>query len=178
MHTHLLSKLPYRYFAYPAIVAACLLFAIGCAPQKVGTARVRKTLPDKTVIEARVDNPPKAEAPATVKMSEAGEVTVSVSPPRKEDTAMKHLWFVPWAGAALMVLGVMSLMLRSYLPIVPVTASAGMVLCGIALLVMPKVIQEAWWLAIPIGLIAALYFWGVYDNRNLILSPPPTETES
>ena len=124
----------------------------------------------------RVANDPKAEAPAILSRGEGGTMWASVSPPQTPDTAILQLWFIPLIGAGLILLGIGTLVMRSWLPSVPMGASLAAMATGTILIAMPKIVQEAWWtLALMLIAVAAVYAISWFDNRcKLKPRTPPT----
>ena len=124
--------------------------------------------------EWTVRNPANAEGGANLTVSADGAVSASVSGERAENTVAKALWFLPWLGAALMILGLATLVLRAWLPTMPLTASLAAMGLGAAFTFLPTIIQEAWWLVAG-GLVALVVMYGVawFDNRKKLSTPTP-----
>ena len=143
------------------IGAACLLLVAGCSGSGgvidyVGADGERW----------RVANDPKAEAPAILSRGSDGATWASVSPPQTPDTAILQLWFIPLIGAGLILLGIGTLVMRSWLPSVPMGASLAAMATGTILIAMPKIVQEGWWiLALMLIAVVAVYAISWFDNR-------------
>ncbi|MEX2670929.1 MAG: hypothetical protein WD294_02340 [Phycisphaeraceae bacterium] len=127
----------------------------------------------------RLANPPKASAPATLSRGSDGSVTATVSPPHKKDMAIGQLWLIPIIGTGLIVIGVATLTLRSWLPTVPMGASLAAMATGTLLIAMPKIVQEAWWiLALMLIGVAMMYAISWLDNRDKLKPNPPKPKEA
>ena len=149
--------------------AASLLLVAGCS---AGGGLIDYVSPDGE--RWRVANDPKAQAPAVLSRGSDGATWASVSPPRQPDTAIRQLWMIPIIGAGLILLGVATLTLRSWLPSVPMGASLASMATGAALIAMPKLVQEAWWiLALMLIGVAVMYGISWWDNRDKLKPRTP-----
>lgn len=147
--------------SFPLILVVTL-FVVGC--ETAGWIHYRN---DHTGETWEVHNPPKAQAPALLSRGKDGQMDASVSPPRKEDTAIKQLWVIPVIGAGLMVLGVATLIFRGWFPSVPMAASIGSMATGALLIAAPKIVQEAWWLIVlMVGAVVVMYGISWWDNHR------------
>lgn len=97
------------------------------------------------------------------------------SPIMAADDAGGSAWIITLAGCAMIAAGVATLTLRSWFPVIPMSASLLAIGVGGGMLFLPKIIAEAWWVvAIAIVLTVAvglLYVLGFLDNRNRRISP-------
>jgi len=144
-------------------VAILVLLFAGCAQ----TGQIVYRTPSGTVT---VSNPPDAKAGAALAVTDQG-VTATVGADQEPNTAIEGLWFLPWLGAGLMGLGLLTLVLRSWFKTVPLTASLAAMGLGALFVFLPTIVQEAWWLVAG-GLILLALMYGIawLDNRTKVLS--------
>lgn len=117
----------------------------------------------------RAINPPEAETGASLTVQD-GTVKATVGAERPP-SASEHLWFLPWLGAGLMGLGLLTLVLRSWFKTVPLTASLAAIGLGALFIFLPTIVQEAWWLvAGGLILLALMYAVAWLDNRTKLFS--------
>jgi hypothetical protein len=144
----------------PIVLLVCL---VGCA--QPGGIRWNPFTGEMTLRQ-----PPNAKDGAYIRQSPDGTLEMGISGER-EPSANRHLWFLPWLGAALMGLGLVTLVLRSWFQTVPLTASLAALGLGALFIFLPTIVQEAWWLvAGGLGLLALMYGIAWLDNRTKLLS--------
>lgn len=72
---------------------------------------------------------------------------------------------ITWAGIGIFSLGVLSIVVRFWLPIIPISASITAIVAGIALLWLPDLFKQHSWLMIgAVALVGVLYAVGGIDN--------------
>lgn len=74
-----------------------------------------------------------------------------------------------WIGGGLILVGAASIVLRFFLPVIPLVASVSLLGIGAGVLAMPMMLDRyLWWFAAGAGVYVALYLWGIKDNQNKI----------
>lgn len=118
-----------------------------------------------TSYEATAEQPSDAVTPATAAAGPQG--TAAGSGNQQEMSASEiAAEKMPWVGLCLMGLGIGTLVLRAWMPIVPLSASIVTIALGALAWIMPSIMTNMWIIIIGGGGIGALYLMGFFDNHR------------
>lgn len=154
------------------ISALAVLALAGCnSPGRIVTHR---SLADGTVERVEVRQPSKPIAPAILR---DGSLQASTGQQDAPDQALAQLSWMPWVGTALIVVGVLSIVGRAWLPflaVLPLGASWALIAAGGGLLVMPMLLDRysgLILLSIVAGVALLVAWWvGLFDNIRARMS--------
>lgn len=121
--------------------------------------------------EAKGTQPDTPAGPATASLDDKGGGKASVpqteaapAPPSPTDKALGMAIYI---GIGLIVLGVVSLTAKKWLPAIPFGLSVGMIATGIGVMLLATILDSVpWWAWITLGIAggAVAYFGGAFDN--------------
>lgn len=177
-------------------VAAILLLIAGCSAPGI---TYTNQLTGETV---RVNQPPKSIAPATLRR---GNLTASATQPsyanpsalsipleistgqqQERDYATEgQTKTLTWVGIALILGAVASVVLRAYLPSIPLSASLLMGGVGVLFQLLPGLVEHSLAVWSILAGVAGLYALGLFDNRHKLAgkqtpatATPPSSSSS
>lgn len=172
------------------LLAVVIASAGGCG----GSAHVRErtintvTAPDGTTTtteterESKVVTPPKPVEPGTATIGDRGSAA-STGRQDAPDQAIAQLQWMPWIGAAMVAVGVLSIVGRAWLPflsVLPLGASWAIVAFGAGLIALPTLLDRyAAWLMFAVlggGAVAIAWAVGLFDNWKTRQQPDIPDT--
>lgn len=107
--------------------------------------------------------PPHAAKPGTIQFAADGTLSASTGTEAYTTPASKSLAKLTWLGGLLLAGGILALLLKAKIPLVPAELGLGLLVSGLLLMVLPSLI-EAYLGYILLGLVAtavAVTIWRV-----------------
>jgi hypothetical protein len=160
------------WFIIAAVVVA-LVSCSGCVRAGRIVTETHDPAPGRGLIRrVIVEQPAKAVEPATLLQQEdRAEPMVPIihasTGARQpiDHAAVKRSGIITWSGVALCVLGAGLLVVRSWVPVIPIGASLAAMGVGLVLLWLPTLFEQYSWLFLAlIGGVAILYLTSGIDN--------------
>jgi hypothetical protein len=115
---------------------------------------------DGTVTQAlqefrvEIQTPQHPTNPGSIQIHPDGTVSASTGSEPTVSAASKSLGKLPWLGGLLLVGGVLGILLKAKVPLIPLELGLGLAISGLLLMVLPSLI-EAYLNYILLGLVAA-----------------------
>jgi hypothetical protein len=149
-----------------------LVFLMGCALTRPSIS-IKEYQDDKIKNEIHITGEPGSVEPLTFKST---EWSVSTGAVQEIDQVITELGkYSAYLGGGLIGLGVLSLVLRMWFPVVPVTASVLLIASGAGVMFLPVLFDRySGYLFIGLGIILYLWVYGFKDN-NVKLKEVPLE---
>lgn len=160
------------------LAAILMMLLVGCGYTGKPHATYRKTSvveslgptpsTTTTTTEIKVEGPHGAVTPASVQLAD-GMIFGTSGARQETDQALAALSkSTSWLAIALVLAGVGSIAARMWLPIIPVNASVLLIAAGVAVWFLPILFDRySLYLFIGLGVIGAMYAYGIFDNRKL-----------
>jgi len=130
--------------------------------------RITMDLPDGSAV--RVDQPPKAVAPATISRGADGTMRLSTGATQEQTPAMiaaDQTWLAWIVGPALILIGIGALAAKRWVPLIPTTTGTYTIAAGAAVMTLAIGLPSlpTWvWILIAVGLGAWLILPGLMAN--------------
>jgi hypothetical protein len=171
------------WFIIAAVVVA-LVSCSGCV--RAGRIVTETHDPGRGLVRrVIVEQPGKAVEPATLQQEDRSEPLVRIihasTGARQpiDHAAVKRTGIITWSGVALCVLGAGLLVVRSWVPVVPIGASLAAMGVGLVLLWLPTLFEQYSWLFLAlIGGVAILYLTSGIDNIVKLRASKPSGADS
>jgi hypothetical protein len=173
------------WFIIAAVVVA-LVSCSGCVQAGRIVTETYDPAPGRGLIRrVIVEQPGKAVEPATLQQVDRTEPMVPIihasTGARQpiDHAAVKRSGIITWSGVALCVLGAGLLVVRSWVPVVPIGASLAAMGVGLVLLWLPTLFEQYSWLFLAlIGGVALLYLTSGIDNIVKLRANKPSGADS
>lgn len=154
------------------LVAVLLL--VGCAQTGyIKVHRIDEQEGRKTVQMTEVRQPTGAIAPASLAMNIDPAVTqpsglsASTGASQPLDQALAQLSSLPLIGVGLCVVGLLLIVAKAWFPLLPLELGIGLMLLGVAIIMLPMLLDRYMWVLIIAAIGVGLYSFNVWRQNKL-----------
>lgn len=153
---------------YTILLFATLLLLPAC--RSSGSLDYERTqlLPDGRTIQEQLNlsTPQHPAKPGRIVIGPLGEVDASTGSEPPTSAASRSLGKLPWLGGLLLVGGILAVVLKAKIPLIPAELGIGLAISGLLLMVLPSLI-EAYLNYILLGLIGTAVVITIYRVNRL-----------
>lgn len=145
-----------------------ILILSGCASQGRVTLERTQDFKDGRRVTERltVKTPEHPNAPGSVQITSDGTISVSTGSEPTVTPGQRSLARLPMLGAGMLLVGMLLLVLKAKIPLIPAEVGIGTALVGLLLIVLPSII-EAYLGWIVLGLVGAAGAVTIYRVNGL-----------